>query len=59
MPELQLEVATPERMLVQEEVAEVQIPTVNGFIGILPGHPFRSRSRRKPEAAPASDSSCS
>lgn len=38
MPELQLEVATPERMLVQGEVAEVQIPTVNGFIGILPGH---------------------
>lgn len=35
---LQLEVATPERMLVQEEVAEAQIPTVNGFVGILPGH---------------------
>lgn len=39
MPDmLQLEVATPERMLVQEEVAEAQIPTINGFIGILPGH---------------------
>jgi F-type H+-transporting ATPase subunit epsilon len=39
MPELlELEVATPERILVQEEVDEVQIPTVNGFIGILPGH---------------------
>lgn len=39
MPDmLQLEVATPERMLVQEEVAEAQIPTINGFIGVLPGH---------------------
>ncbi len=39
MPELlRLEVATPERLLVDEQVAEVQIPARNGYIGILPGH---------------------
>ena len=35
---LQLEVATPERQLVREEVTEVQIPGLNGYMGILPGH---------------------
>jgi len=39
MPDvLQLEVATPERQLVREEVTEVQIPGKNGYLGILPGH---------------------
>ena len=39
MPELlELEVATPERELVREAVAEVQIPAKNGYVGILPGH---------------------
>lgn len=39
MPELlDLEVATPERQLVHEAVAEVQIPAKNGYLGILPGH---------------------
>lgn len=39
MPEmLALEVATPERQLVREEVTEVQIPGKNGYVGILPGH---------------------
>ncbi len=39
MPEmLQLEVATPERLLVEEQVEEVQIPALDGFLGILPGH---------------------
>lgn len=33
-----LEVATPERQLVREEVAEVQVPGRNGYMGILPGH---------------------
>ncbi|HEY1342709.1 MAG TPA: F0F1 ATP synthase subunit epsilon [Bryobacteraceae bacterium] len=36
--ELQLEVATPERMLVREKVDEVQVPGKNGYMGILPGH---------------------
>ena len=33
-----LEVATPERLLVHEQVAEAQIPAANGYVGILPGH---------------------
>jgi F-type H+-transporting ATPase subunit epsilon len=35
---LQLEVATPERQLVREEVTEVQLPGKGGYLGILPGH---------------------
>jgi F-type H+-transporting ATPase subunit epsilon len=35
---LELEVATPERLLVREQVAEVQVPGKNGYMGILPGH---------------------
>ena len=39
MPDtLELEVATPERLLVRESVDEVQIPAQNGYMGILPGH---------------------
>lgn len=39
MPDvLQLEIATPERQLVREEVSEVQLPGKNGYLGILPGH---------------------
>ena len=34
----QLEIATPERLLVQENVQEAQIPAANGMIGILPEH---------------------
>lgn len=33
-----LEVATPERLLVQEPASEAQIPAKDGFIGVLPGH---------------------
>ncbi len=35
---LVLEVATPERQLVREEVSEVQLPGKEGYLGILPGH---------------------
>jgi F-type H+-transporting ATPase subunit epsilon len=35
---LQLEVATPERQLVRQEVREVQVPGKDGYLGILPGH---------------------
>ncbi len=35
---LQLEVASPERLLVREQVAEVQIPGRSGYLGVLPGH---------------------
>jgi len=35
---LELEIATPERQLVREQVSEVQLPGKNGYLGILPGH---------------------
>ncbi len=39
MPEMiELEVATPERSMVREHVAEVQVPGSDGYLGILPGH---------------------
>lgn len=34
----QLEVATPEREYVNEQVREAQIPSQNGFLGVLAGH---------------------
>ena len=36
--DLELEVVTPERQLVQEKVPEVQVPGKDGYMGILPGH---------------------
>lgn len=39
MPDtFQLEVVTPERLLVRDSVAEAQIPAKSGYIGVLPGH---------------------
>jgi F-type H+-transporting ATPase subunit epsilon len=35
---LDLEVATPERELVREQVSEVEIPGKDGYLGVLPGH---------------------
>jgi F-type H+-transporting ATPase subunit epsilon len=35
---LQLEIATPERQLVETAVLEAQIPCLDGYIGVLPGH---------------------
>ena len=35
---LELEVATPERELVREQVSDVQVPGKHGYMGILPGH---------------------
>jgi F-type H+-transporting ATPase subunit epsilon len=35
---LELEIATPERQLVREQVSDVQIPGKDGYLGILPGH---------------------
>jgi F-type H+-transporting ATPase subunit epsilon len=34
----ELELATPERLVLREQVSEAQIPAQNGFIGVLPGH---------------------
>ena len=33
-----LQVVSPERMLVDEQVTEAQIPALEGYIGALPGH---------------------
>ena len=39
MPDtFQLQVATPERLFVDEQVSEAQIPGQNGYMGILAGH---------------------
>ena len=35
---LELEIATPERLLVKAVVREAQIPAKEGCIGVLPGH---------------------
>lgn len=35
---LQLQVATPERQLLDEPVTSVEIPGRDGYLGILPGH---------------------
>ena len=34
----QLEVATPERLIVEERVTEAQVPALNGYLGVLAGH---------------------
>jgi F-type H+-transporting ATPase subunit epsilon len=39
MPEsFQLEIVTPEKLVVKEAVDEAQIPGLDGYLGILPGH---------------------
>ena len=35
---LDLDIVTPERLVVREKVEQVQIPGKNGYLGILPGH---------------------
>lgn len=43
---LDLEIVTPDRAVVHEEVDEVQLPGVEGNLGILPGHtPLLTRLR--------------
>jgi len=34
----QLEIVTPEKLVVRDSADEVQIPGRNGYIGVLPGH---------------------
>lgn len=34
----QLEIVTPEKLVVKDSADEVQIPGRNGYIGVLPGH---------------------
>jgi F-type H+-transporting ATPase subunit epsilon len=35
---IQLEIVTPDRPLVREEVEEIQVPGAEGYLGVLPGH---------------------
>lgn len=35
---IELQIVTPERLLVKEQVDEVQIPGTEGYFGVLPGH---------------------
>ncbi|HEV3041973.1 MAG TPA: F0F1 ATP synthase subunit epsilon [Candidatus Angelobacter sp.] len=35
---LQLEIVTPERLVVNETTEEIQVPGKSGYLGILPGH---------------------
>ena len=35
---IELEIVTPERLVVKDAVDDVQIPGVSGYLGILPGH---------------------
>src|SRR6185437_1061696 len=35
---LQIEIVTPERLLVSDQATEVQVPGLSGYLGILPGH---------------------
>ena len=38
MATIRLEIVTPERMLVREDVDEVVVPGEEGYLGVLPGH---------------------
>jgi F-type H+-transporting ATPase subunit epsilon len=35
---LTLEIVTPDKSLVRDEVDEVQVPAAEGYMGVLPGH---------------------
>ena len=35
---IELQIVTPERLLVREQVDEVEIPGSEGYFGVLPGH---------------------
>jgi F-type H+-transporting ATPase subunit epsilon len=36
--ELTLEIVTPDRLILREQVDEVELPGTEGYLGILPGH---------------------
>ena len=38
MATFRLEIATPERPILDEQVSDAQIPAANGYLGILPQH---------------------
>ena len=39
--QIELQIVTPERLIVSEQVDEIQVPGAEGYFGVLPGHtPF-------------------
>lgn len=36
--QIDLQIVTPDRLIVHEQVDEVQIPGTEGYLGVLPGH---------------------
>ena len=36
--QIEFQIVTPERLVVHEQVDEVQIPGSEGYFGVLPGH---------------------
>ncbi|MGD2295756.1 MAG: F0F1 ATP synthase subunit epsilon [Candidatus Aminicenantes bacterium] len=37
---IRLKVVSPKKLLVDEEVQQVSLPSLEGYVGILPGHRF-------------------
>jgi F-type H+-transporting ATPase subunit epsilon len=35
---LEIEIVTPDRLLVSDKATEVQVPGLSGYLGVLPGH---------------------
>ncbi|HEY0565106.1 MAG TPA: ATP synthase F1 subunit epsilon, partial [Terriglobales bacterium] len=35
---LDIEIVTPDRLLVSDKATEVQVPGLSGYLGVLPGH---------------------
>ena len=35
---LEVQIVTPEKVVMREQVEEIQIPGKNGYLGVLPGH---------------------
>jgi F-type H+-transporting ATPase subunit epsilon len=55
---LDIEIVTPDRLLVSDKATEVQVPGLSGYLGVLPGHaPLITELRsgelsyRKPDGA--------
>ena len=36
--QIELQIVTPERLIVSEQVDEIQVPGAGGYFGVLPGH---------------------
>ena len=51
----QLEIVTPEKLVVKDRAEEMQIPGKNGYLGILPGH---EHGKKSPSRQPADYKCC-